>query len=289
MRNEGKAETVERAKSRIDMPKKVLTHILKTVFVNRYVEYSFWLIFPFIVLCIIWEMVARLGIFSEYLFPAPKSVFIAAGSLLMDGVLLKHTFVSTFRLFVGFTVGVLVAIPLGIVMGLNRYVARFFDPLINLAQAIPGLAWIPLALVWFGTGLKSMTFIIFMAVFFPVVFSTLVGVRGTNETLVWAVLTLGGKKFNVMKDVIFPGALPSIVTGIRIGMGYGWRSVIAAEMIAASSGLGYMIFDARNWLDTPVVIVGMILMGVCWLTLDRIFLKPIEARTIEKWGLVSKF
>jgi NitT/TauT family transport system permease protein/taurine transport system permease protein len=214
---------------------------------------------------------------------------MAAISLLSDGALLKHTWDSTFRLLVGFIVGVSVAIPLGIAMGLNRHIARFFDPLINLAQAIPGLAWIPLALVWFGTGFTSLTFIIFMAVFFPVVFSTLGGVRGTNETLVWAVLTMGGNKIDVLKDVVLPGALPSIVTGIRIGMGYGWRSVIAAEMIAASSGLGYMIFDARNWLDTPVVIVGMIVMGLCWLALDRLFLKPIEASTIEKWGLVSKF
>ena len=136
---------------------------------------------------------------------------------------------------------------------------------------------------------KAVTFIIFMAVFFPVVFNTLAGVRGTNQMLVWAVLTLGANRWNVLKEVVLPGALPSIVNGIRLGMGYGWRAVIAAEMIAAASGLGYMIFDARNWLDTPVVVMGMITMGLCWLSLDRMILKPIEKRTIEKWGLVTQY
>lgn len=269
--------------------KKIKRKYIKALIANKSIIYFFWLVGPFIPIVILWEIMARSGIFSEFLFPSPKSVFLSGVNLLVNGDLLKNTLDSTFRLFIGFFVATLVAIPLGVLMGLNRYVARFFDPLINLTQAIPGLAWIPLALVWFGAGFKSMTFIIFMAVFFPVIFNTLGGVRGTNQTFVWAVLTLGGDKWNVLKEVVFPGALPSIVIGIRLGMGYGWRAVIAAEMIAAASGLGYMIFDARNWLDTPVVIVGMVVMGLIWLTLDRIVLKPVERKTIEKWGLVSRF
>jgi ABC-type nitrate/sulfonate/bicarbonate transport system permease component len=168
----------------------------------------------------------------------------------------------------------------------NRTASALFMPPITFFQAIPGLAWVPLAILWLGLGPAAVTFIIFNSVFFPILFNTVLGIRSIPDNMVNAALCLGASPWVLVKDVYLPGALPSIVAGVRLGAGYGWRALIGGEMIATSTGLGFMIFDARQFLGTDVVILGMVVIGILWLVLDSLILRPLEKRTVIRWGTV---
>ncbi|MBI2525764.1 MAG: ABC transporter permease [Candidatus Rokubacteria bacterium] len=242
--------------------------------------------FPFVVLVAIWALVAAAGLYPNYIFPSPVEVGRTVIRTLGDGSLLRHVAASLFRLGLGFAAGCAIGFPLAVLIGINRTASRFFVPLITFFNSIPGLAWIPLAILWFGIDYKAVTFIIFNSVFFPVAFSTVAGIRGVPQSLINAALCLGAGHKVLIQEVYIPGALPSIVTGMRLGVGYGWRALIGGEMIATSSGLGFMIFDARQTLESDVVVLGMVAMGALYLTMDRLVLRPLEARTIERWGTV---
>lgn len=244
-------------------------------------------VFPFAVVALLWHAVASAGIYSAVLFPDPLTVLKAGWeSLFVSGELLSHVKESMLNLGLGFVVGAGIAIPLGLAMGLVRPVANFFEPVITLFQAIPGLAWIPLAILWFGADKSAVVFIIFTSVFFPVLYSMLAGVRSTEPALIDAARTVGSDTFKVIFHVILPSSLPNLITGIRLAFGYGFRSLVAGEMVVATAGLGYMIFDARRYMRSDLVMVGMIVMGLIWLIIDRTALKAWETRTIERWGMV---
>jgi taurine transport system permease protein len=140
--------------------------------------------------------------------------------------------------------------------------------------------------LWFGYGFGAITFVIFNAVFFVVTYNTLLGVSSIPMPLRHAAASLGANHWHLLTQVILPGALPNIVTGIRTGLGFAWRGLIAAEMIATNVGLGYMLFLARDFYKTEVIVFGMIVIGMIWLVIDRLVLAPIERATIERWGLV---
>lgn len=242
---------------------------------------------PFVPLLIVWEVVADLRIYPAYLFPGPSAVGVAFWELATSGGLWTHVADSLLRAVLGFVVGVGIALPLGLLMGISRPIARYFSPLVIFFQAIPGLAWIPLVILWLGIGYKAVTFIIFISVFFPVLLNTIVGVRSIRATVIEAARTLGASHLALVREIYIPGALPSIMAGFRLGFGFGWRALVAGEMIASSSGLGFMIFDARQSLRSDIVIVGMIMLGLVWLVLDWIVLRPIEHRTVERWGILN--
>ena len=225
-------------------------------------------------------------LYPEYLFPSPFTVTDKLIEMTASGEIFRHIGASMYRLGLGFIVGFLLALPLGILIGVNRAASNFFTPPTTFFQAIPGLAWVPLAILWLGIGHKAVTFIIFNSVFFPILFNTILGIRSIPENMVNAALCLGASPWTLVKDVYIPGALPSIVTGVRLGVGYGWRALIGGEMIATASGLGFMIFDARQFLGTDVVILGMIVIGVLWMVIDFFALRPLEKRTIIRWGTV---
>jgi NitT/TauT family transport system permease protein/taurine transport system permease protein len=206
--------------------------------------------------------------------------------MIANGDLFRHSAASMLRLGLGFAVGLGLALPLGILVGVNRTASALFTPPTVFFQAIPGLAWVPLAILWLGIGHKAVTFIIFNSVFFPILFNTILGVRSIPENMVNAALCLGASPWVLVKEVYLPGALPSIVAGIRLGAGYGWRALIGGEMIATSTGLGFMIFDARQFLGTDVVILGMVAIGILWLVTDSVILRPLERRTVLRWGTV---
>jgi NitT/TauT family transport system permease protein/taurine transport system permease protein len=140
---------------------------------------------------------------------------------------------------------------------------------------------------WFGLGWVSVTFIMFNTIFFLVFYNTLVGVRSVPRIFEHAVRTLGGSRRHVIFQVLIPGAMPNIVTGIRMSIGFGWRALIAAEMIATSTGLGFLIYNASNFHQTDTIFVGIVTIGILWLLTDRLILQPIERWTVERWGLVS--
>ena len=242
---------------------------------------------PFVVLVAAWALVSRAGVVPPIFLPAPGDVARTAWELARDGSLWQDVGASLGRVLIGVIASVPLAVALGVVVGLNRRLAAVLEPIASFFNALSGIAWLPLAVTWFGLGWISVTFILSNTIFFLVFFNTLVGVRTVPRIFEHAVLTLGGNRWDIIVQVLIPGALPSIVTGIRLSIGFGWRALIAAEMIATSTGLGFLIYNAANFHQTDTILVGIVTIGVLWLLTDRFILQPVERRTIERWGLLS--
>ena len=241
---------------------------------------------PLLALLAIWEAVVRGFDVNPRLFPSIAPVVEAGIDSIRDGTLIGHVGASLGRIALGTLIGILIAVPLGILMGTHRVVSAFFTPLLRFFSVLAGIAWIPIATLWFGYGFGAITFVIFNAVFFVVAYNTLLGVTGIPMALRHAAASLGASRWQLFSEVLLPGALPNIVTGVRTGLGFAWRGLIAAEMIATNVGLGYMLFVARDFYRTEVIVLGMIVIGLLWLLIDRLLLAPLERRTIERWGLV---
>jgi NitT/TauT family transport system permease protein/taurine transport system permease protein len=214
------------------------------------------------------------------------AVVTAGIESLSDGSLVRHVAASLGRVAFGTAIALVVAIPLGVAMGVSPPVASFFSPLVRFFSVLAGIAWIPIATLWFGYGFGAITFVIFNAVFFVVAYNTLLGVSSIPMPVRNAAASLGAGRWAMLTEVLLPGALPNIVTGIRTGLGFAWRGLIAAEMIATDVGLGYMLFAARDFYKTEVIVLGMVVIGLLWLALDRLLLAPLERVTSERWGMV---
>ena len=243
---------------------------------------------PLLVLLLIWEFSVQFFQVNARVFPSIESVYKAGLEAVNDGSIFNHVAASLGRVAVGTLLAVLVSIPLGVAMGLNPIVSDFLSPLFRFFSVLAGLAWIPIATLWFGYGFGAITFVIFNAVFFVVTYNTLLGVASIPMPLRNAAASLGANGWTLLTQVILPGALPNIVTGIRTGLGFAWRGLIAAEMIATNVGLGYMLFLARDFYKTEVIVLGMIIIGLIWLAIDRLILAPVERATIERWGMVRR-
>ncbi|TKT74765.1 ABC transporter permease [Aquamicrobium sp. LC103] len=243
---------------------------------------------PFVPLVLAWTVVVRLELFPPVFLPGPGDVARKAWELLYKGILTDYLADSLGRLAVGAAVGMAIAIPLGVFVGLNRKAYEFSWPILLFFQAIGDIAWLPILLVWFGFGLTTMTFVIVYTVLFPVVLNTVLGIRSAKPDLHRAAQSLGASRSRILFEVTLPGALPNIITGLRNGLGYGWRALIAAEIIVGTSGIGFLMFDARRAGSVEEIVVGMILLGVLWYIVDSWVLAPIERATGQRWGLVTK-
>jgi ABC-type nitrate/sulfonate/bicarbonate transport system permease component len=242
----------------------------------------------FLILIAIWALISHFANLPDYFLPSPLVVAGSIGDLVAKGILTTHVRASLIHLFMSALIGIAVAVPLGLTIGLNRYAARFFYPLFNFFQSISGIAWTPLFIIWFGFSEFTILVVVNYTVVFPVVFNTMIGVRTVPGNYTNAVLTLGGSRWRVVWDVIVPGALPNIVTGVRLGLAYGWRALIAAEMLVAANGLGYMIFSAQSSHFTSRIMVGMAIIGLLWMFIDEFFLRPLEEVTFKRWGMVHR-
>jgi taurine transport system permease protein len=243
---------------------------------------------PFAVLVVLWAVLVPYFNVNPRIFPSLTSVIQAGWESILDGSLLNHIWASLVRVVVGTALALLISIPLGIAMGVSPIVSSFLTPLFRFFSVLAGIAWIPIATLWFGYGFGAITFVIFNAVFFIVTYNTLLGVSTIPRQVRNAASSLGAGRWTMLMEVLLPGALPNIVTGIRTGLGFAWRGLIAAEMIATNAGLGYMLFVARDFYRTEVIVLGMIVIGILWLLLDRLVLAPLERATIERWGLVQR-
>lgn len=241
---------------------------------------------PYASLVIVWQALSAFGLWPKVLFPSPLDVLVAFRDDLASGVLLVNLSVSLNNLGIGLLVGAGVALPLSYLMGLSRASRDFFDPLINLVQAIPGLAWIPFAILWFGLGQGAITFIVAMSVFFPILQNVLSAIGQVQPVLIEATQTLGASRLAIVRHVIFPATLPNLMTGIRLGIAFGFRALIGGEMIAGTDGIGYAIYNAEQYFQSARIVVGMLTIGFTWLLIDRLLLRPIETRTVKRWGLV---
>lgn len=243
-----------------------------------------WFISPFLVLLALWAVLVPALDVSPRTFPTIGAVWAAFTSGISDGSLWTHVLASMARVGAGTALAILIGVPFGILMGISRGVSGFFSPLLRFSVALAGISWIPLATLWLGYGTGAVVFVVFNAVFFAVVYNTMLGVRQISTSLLRAARSLGTRPARMFTEIYVPGAAPSIATGLRVGMGFAWRGLIAAEIIATSSGLGYTLFLSRQYYETDVIILMMIVIGVLWLMMDRFLLAPLERRTVERWG-----
>jgi taurine transport system permease protein len=248
----------------------------------------FRIVLSFAPLVIVWWLLTYLEVWPRLYFPPPSEVVGAFFELIKNGALPIHIFASLRSFAVAAVLAVAAGIALGVLMGTNKYAYRFLLPLVSYFQSIAEIGWLPLVIIWIGYGFTSIVIVIFYTIVLTVALNTMVGVRQVPKNLVNSIKTLGGNWSDITFSVYLPGALPGIVTGTRLGLGYGWRALIAAEILVGQEGLGFMIFDARQFQATDQILLGMVIMGLLWLTTDRLILKPIEVETIERWGMVVK-
>jgi NitT/TauT family transport system permease protein len=226
-----------------------------------------------------WVAVAVTG---SPIIPTPWQVVLGIAELARQGLLLDHVTASLARVAGGYGVAVLLGIPLGVAMGWFPGLFAALNPLIQLLRPISPIAWIPLAILWFGIGDLSPVFLIFLASFFPVVVNTTAGVHTIERQYIRAAANFGVRGFQLLRLVILPAALPHVIVGMRISLGVAWLVVVAAEMIALSSGLGFLIMDSRNAGNRyDLVVAGMVLIGVTGLVLDGLMRRLEHLREVR--------
>jgi NitT/TauT family transport system permease protein len=242
----------------------------------------FSLTLPTIVI-IFWALLTTYtGIIPSYLIPSPHEVFNAFENLLFNGTLISDTIDTLSRVLLGFIIAAAIAIPLGIIIGWSKTVENFFNFTIGILRPIPPIAWIPFAILWFGLGLGSAIFVIFIGSVFPILVNTVDGVKRIDKVYVESAYTLGANQFQTLSKVVVPAALPNIITGLKVGMGIALMCTVAAEMIGSNNGLGYLILTAISMLDSASAIVGMLTIGLIGLGFEYVFSRM--ERKIN-WGL----
>lgn len=241
---------------------------------------------PFVVLVLIWWAVWAIFEPSDTKLVSPGAVLEAFIDLVGDGTLSAFIARSFGRLAFGAVVGVVVGVPVGWLLGLDEDVARAAEPMMRFFNAVSGIAWLPLMIIWFGFTETTITAIIVYTMIFPVIFNSMVGVRTVPKRLANACRTLGAGRLRIVRDVYMPGSFPGVMTGLRLGIGFGWRALIAGEFVVGGGGLGFLIFDARTQGVIAEVMAGMIVLGLLWLLIDRLILRPIEEYTTVRWGMV---
>jgi len=234
-----------------------------------------------------WEVAVRFGGWSAEVLPGPWRVAVGMGELAANGTLLQHTAASLFRVTAGFYLAMLIGIPMGVLIGRLKTARAFLNPVIQFLRPISPLAWIPLSMLWFGIGDKPAIFLIFLSSFFPLVVSTAVAVDAINPVYFQVAANFKFSGFEVLTKVVIPAIVPAVVTALRITVMIAWVVVVAAEMIAVQSGLGYLILDSRNALRMDYVMDGMIMIGLIGLALDALMrrLGRIESAA---WNATSR-
>ena len=238
----------------------------------------------FVLLLLCWEGVVRLGVWSENVLPGPFAVGLGMWELASSGLLLKHTVSSLFRVTAGFYLAVVLGVPAGILLGYFVFAKRALNPIVQFFRPISPLAWIPLAMLWFGIGDKPAIFLIFLASFFPLAVSTGAAVESIKKTYFQVAANFAFTKREIFTMIIFPAILPTVLVNLRISLGIAWIVVVAAEMIAVKSGLGFLIIDSRNALRMDYVLDAMIIIGAIGVVLDSVMLRLATAREVQ-WGV----
>ncbi|MDA8517800.1 taurine ABC transporter permease TauC [Citrobacter sp. Igbk 16] len=244
-----------------------------------------------VVILAVWWTVAALQLISPLFLPAPgqvlqKLITIAGPQGFMDATLWQHLAASLARIVIALLAAVLLGVPVGIAMGLSPTIRGILDPIIELYRPVPPLAYLPLMVIWFGIGETSKILLIYLAIFAPVAMSALAGVRSAQQVRVRAAQSLGASRVQVLWFVILPGALPEILTGLRIGLGVGWSTLVAAELIAATRGLGFMVQSAGEFLATDVVLAGIAVIAVIAFILE-LGLRAVQRRLTPWHGEVQ--
>ena len=241
--------------------------------------------YPLIVALIfvaVWHAVVSLS--GSTIFPTPVQVVKAMAELIQQGTLLKYIVASLFRVTIGFLLALVIGIPFGLLLGWVMPAFHALNPAIQVLRPISPIAWIPVAILWFGVSDLAPIFLIFLASLFPIMTSAMAAVQNINLVHLRAARNFGVRGVTLFKQVIFPASLPQIITGVRLALGVAWLVVVAAEMIAVNSGLGYLIIDARNsGMRYDLVVAGMTLIGLIGLMLD-LMVRRLERMEDVRWG-----
>jgi len=242
---------------------------------------------PFLTVLLIWIVLWEALHPSKETLPPVRDVVSAIHDLAVSGMLAQNVTASLGRLVLGSMLGIVSGVVAGFAVGLSRNIAEMFNPLVIFFNAISGIVWLPLMMTWLGIGTLLIVFLIWNTVFFIVFQNTVLGVQMVPEVLEQGVRSLGASWLETLRTVTLPGALPYILTGIRSGLGFGWRALIAAELVGSTSGLGRMIFDAAEYHRSDIILSGCLIIGIIAMIMDRWLLLPIERHTVQRWGLVS--
>lgn len=236
---------------------------------------------------IAWQVVTTAGLVAPLFLPSPLQVVEKFITILNTGYtgapLWLHVLISAGRVFAAFALACLIGIPLGLAMGMNPVMRGLFDPFLEFYRPIPPLAYLPLMIIWFGIGETSKVLLIFLAVLAPVTLGARAGVRSVAIEQIHAAYSLGATRFQVLREVVMRAALPEILTSLRIGVGFGWTTLVAAEMVASTQGLGYMVLSASQFLQTSTVLVGIFLIGaIAWIF--DLAMRALERRIVPWKG-----
>src|ERR1700676_1434485 len=234
-----------------------------------------------------YEAAARSGYFAPALMPPLGAVARTLVDAILDGTIVEHAGATLYRVLVGFGLAVAVGLPLGVMMGRFRPVENFFLPLTSALMPIPSLAWVPVFILWFGLGNTVTILVVFYAALFPMLLNTWTGVRAVNPLWLRAAGAMGADERALFWKVIVPGASPFIIAGLRQSFLRSWIAVIGAEMLAASNwGLGWVIFDAKEFLNADLMLASLAMIGLIGFVFERLVFGSIERATVVRWGMV---
>ena len=244
--------------------------------------------FPFLVVAALWEIVAWAGVFPARLFPSVETVAATFWRLTANGILPHHAFDTLVRLGAGFGLAAIAGTAIGLLMGRSRLAEDIFLPLVAIGAPIPGLAYAPLFLLWFGLGDKSAIPLVGFVSAFPIIFNTWTGVKAVKDIWVRSALAMGADNRRLFRHVVLPGALPYVLTGLRLGLAQAWRILVGVEMLAAVPwGLGWTIFGAREFLNTDVMLAGVAMIAIIGLALEKLVFQRLERFTVVRWGMMT--
>jgi len=239
------------------------------------------------VLFFVWWLTTYMGWVKPLFVPSPMTIatkFVSVWNTGFTGTpFLDHIWISTVRVFGAFLLACAIGLPLGLAMGMSPVMRGIFDPPIEFYRPIPPLAYLPMMIIWFGIGETSKVLLIFLSVFAPVVLGARSGVKSAAIEQIHAAYSFGATRWQVMRHLILPSAMPEILTPMRIGIGFGWTTLVAAEMVAATKGLGYMVLSASQFLQTPVVIMGILVIAVIAFAFD-VLMRFVERRVVPWKG-----
>ena len=244
---------------------------------------------PFVTVALLWQAFAMFGPFPPQLFPGVDKVVVTFVRLIVNGILPTHAAATLLRLAAAFVLGAAVGVAVGMLMGRSRWAERLLLPMVSVGNPIPGLAYAPLFVIWFGLGNLPAILLVAFATAFPVAVNTWSGVRAVKEIWIRAAQSMGAQEHQLFRSVVLPGALPYVLTGLRLGLARAWRVLVAVEMLTAVGfGLGWLIFGAREFLNTDVMLAGLAMIGIVGLTLEKLVFERLERYTVVRWGMLTR-
>ena len=236
---------------------------------------------------VVWEAFARSGLFSSALSPSLTVILPALVQMVVKGTIFVHIAYTLYRILWGLGLATLVGVPVGILMGRSKAAERFVLPLVSVLSPIPSLAWVPVFILWFGLGNAASVALVFYAATFPIILNAWTGVRSVNRIWIRSAETMGAGPRDLFQKVVLPGSLPFVIAGLRQACARSWIAVVGGEMIAATNwGLGWVIFDSKEFLRTDVMLSTLVVIGFLGLGFERFIFQAVERRTVGRWGMI---